>query len=960
MNSLRQRPPTPWPLLILFAVISAGAIFIGKFYYHTQEKRAFESNQQELSSVADLKVGQILQWRRERLSDGNYLSQNISFNRRLSDFISDSNNKKLRYLLLNHLKTLIDNYDYRSAVFVDKYGRVKLYYPDQDTVIEDYLKPRLFRIIRNENVQLTDFQQTENVSFVHLDLLVPIRSVNNNDTTITGLLILRIDPQEVLYPLIQSWPVTSKSSETLLFHREGDEIIYLNELRHQENTNLVLRLPVARDKLVAALALQGISETTDAVDYRGKPVIAAMKKIPDSPWYMVAKVDRDEILVKLKGQVSLVLIIVILFILALGALLGFLWWNQRVRFYREKYEAELDRLALIRHYDYILKYANDIIFLLDKDYVIIEINDKALETLQYRREELIGQTIKVLLPSDVIEGLNNDLRVLNEVGYSTFETEQIRKDGSVLPIEVSARMVDIEGIKYYQAICRDITERRRSEETLRESEERFRKIFEESPFCMVMSGKDMCFIRANSAFCNMIGYTEDELMGLTFKSFTHPNYIGNDEVSLLRLVAGDIPVYHTEKRYIRKDGKIIWGSTTVSIIRNSNGEVQLFLVMVEDITSRRIAEEELEKSISLMKATLESTADGILVVDSEGKIVQYNKKFAEMWRIPEEILNTMQDEAALQYVLVQLKYPDDFIDKVKHLYSDNEAITEDFLEFKDGRFFERYSQPQKIGGNTAGRVWSFRDITARKNVETALIAAKEKAEESDRLKTAFLHNVSHEIRTPMNAILGFSTLLSEPGLSKTDRNQFTEIIFQSGNQLLSIINDIVDLATIETGQVKVNLKEINLHTALKELSGQFSYKEKASKINLSLKTHLKEVTIVTDNTKLVQIFSNLINNAFKFTQKGKISFGYDLKDDYVEFFVIDTGIGIPPEHQSRIFDRFYQVDNAISRQYTGTGLGLSICKAYVELLGGKIWLVSSPGKGTEFYFTLPYRVPGEV
>jgi PAS domain S-box-containing protein len=949
MNSLRQRPATPWPLLILFAVISAGAILIGKFYYHNQEKHAFENSQQELSSVADLKVRQILQWRRERLSDGNYLSQNISLNRRLSDFISDSKNKTLRYLLVSDLKSLINNYDYRAAVFTDKYGRVKLQYPDQDTVIGNYLQPRLSRIIRNENVQLTDFQQTEKVSFVHLDLLVPIRSVNKSDTTITGLLILRIDPQEVLYPLIQSWPVTSKTSETLLFHREGDEIVYLNELRHQENTKLVLRLPVTSDKLAAALALQGLNETTDAVDYRGMPIIAAMRKIPDSPWYMVAKVDREEVLDKLKGQVSLVLIIVILFILASGAFLGFLWWNQRVRFYREKYEAELDRLALIRHYDYILKYANDIIYLLDKDFVIIEINDKALETFQYKREELIGQTIKVLLPSDVIDGLNNDVKILNEVGYSTFETEQIRKDGSVLPIEVSARMVDIEGIKYYQAICRDITERKHAEETLRESEERFRKIFEESPFCMVMSGKDMCFIRANSAFCNMIGYTEDELMGLTFKSFTHPDHISNDEVSLLRLVAREIPVYHTEKRYIRKDGQVIWGSTTVSIIHNSKGEIQLFLVMVEDITSRKIAEEELEKSISLMKATLESTADGILVVDSGGKIVQYNKKFAEMWQIPEEVLKTMEDEAALQYVLGQLKYPDDFIDKVKHL-----------LEFKDGRFFERYSQPQRIGGRTAGRVWSFRDITARKNVEAALIAAKEKAEESDRLKTAFLHNVSHEIRTPMNAILGFSTLLSEPGLSETDRSQFTEIIFQSGNQLLSIINDIVDLATIETGQVKINLKEISLYATLKELSEQFSYKEKAGKISLSLKTHLKEAKIVTDSTKLVQIFSNLINNAFKFTQKGKISFGYDLKDDFVEFFVKDTGIGISPEHQSRIFDRFYQVDNAISRQYTGTGLGLSICKAYVELLGGKIWLMSSPGKGTEFYFTLPLKVPGKI
>ncbi len=206
--------------------------------------------------------------------------------------------------------------------------------------------------------------------------------------------------------------------------------------------------------------------------------------------------------------------------------------------------------------------------------------------------------------------------------------------------------------------------------------------------------------------------------------------------------------------------------------------------MVEDITSRKSAEAELEKSFSLQNATLESTADGILVVNSEGKVVRYNRKFAEMWRIPESVLGKWKIRPALSFVMDQLKNPDDFINKVKDLYSDPEAITSDILEFSDGRVFDRYSQPQKIGGKTVGRVWSFRDITERKKAEAELIAAKEKAEESDRLKTAFLHNVSHEIRTPMNAILGFSALLNEPGISDEERSQFTDVIFQSGNQLL--------------------------------------------------------------------------------------------------------------------------------------------------------------------------------
>jgi signal transduction histidine kinase len=248
------------------------------------------------------------------------------------------------------------------------------------------------------------------------------------------------------------------------------------------------------------------------------------------------------------------------------------------------------------------------------------------------------------------------------------------------------------------------------------------------------------------------------------------------------------------------------------------------------------------------------------------------------------------------------------------------------------------------------------DITSRKKATDELIAAKEKAEESDRLKTAFLHNVSHEIRTPMNAIIGFSTLLNEPDLTEEDRHQYVDIIFQSGSQLLSIINDIVDIANVESGQAKVNLTEINLNSMMKRLNEQFSINAKKNNVSINLKATLPDEnsSIKSDNTKLVQILSNLINNAVKFTKYGRIDFGCVLKDKFLEFFVKDTGIGIPPEYHSRIFDRFYQVDSAVSRQYTGTGLGLSICKGYVELLGGTLGVESEPGKGTLFVFTIPY------
>ena len=411
-------------------------------------------------------------------------------------------------------------------------------------------------------------------------------------------------------------------------------------------------------------------------------------------------------------QLLLARLMIIFFVFAFGAIIGWVIWHQRVRYYRAKYEAELDRLAVRKHFDF-------------------------------------------------------------------------------------------------------------AEGTLKESEEKFRKIFEESPVAILMSDNSFKIIRMNPSFCKLLGYEENEIIDLTFRDFTHPDHIKNDEMSLIELTEGKIPNYRTEKRYLRKNGSVIWGSTTISVIRDSQDQVQYFLAMVEDITMRKESEFQIEESNSLLRATLESTADGILVVDLNGKIVQFNRKFAEMWKIPETILDSRDDEKALSFVRNQLKEPDSFLTNVKHLYENPDSVSFDRLEFCDGRVFERYSQPQKVSNETVGRVWSFRDITQRKIAEDQLIKAKDKAEESDRLKTAFLNNISHEIRTPMNAIVGFTTLLDDPDLQAGNRKQYIDIIYQSSNQLLSIITDIVDISNIETGQTKVTLNQININSEIRNLYEQY-------------------------------------------------------------------------------------------------------------------------------------------
>jgi signal transduction histidine kinase/ActR/RegA family two-component response regulator len=253
------------------------------------------------------------------------------------------------------------------------------------------------------------------------------------------------------------------------------------------------------------------------------------------------------------------------------------------------------------------------------------------------------------------------------------------------------------------------------------------------------------------------------------------------------------------------------------------------------------------------------------------------------------------------------------------------------------------------------------DITQHKQMELELIKAKEKAEENDQLKTAFMQNMSHEILTPMNAIKGFSELLLKNYNNETKLQKYTKIINNRCNDLLDIINDILDIAKIESGQIPVNMEECNLDFLFNELTIQFKeYQQRQDKehitFNLQKNCDPSITVILTDKGKLKQIFINLLTNAFKFTEKGKINGGCKFENNNLIFYVSDTGIGIPAEKQNLVFERFAQLRQAENKAIGGTGLGLSIVKGLVSLMGGEMFLVSESGKGSTFSFTLPFKI----
>jgi signal transduction histidine kinase/CheY-like chemotaxis protein len=253
------------------------------------------------------------------------------------------------------------------------------------------------------------------------------------------------------------------------------------------------------------------------------------------------------------------------------------------------------------------------------------------------------------------------------------------------------------------------------------------------------------------------------------------------------------------------------------------------------------------------------------------------------------------------------------------------------------------------------------DITEQKKYERELIRAKEKAEESDRLKTAFLANMSHEIRTPMNTIIGFSELLNIGHLPESKIKDYTEIIKNKGNLLLTLIDDIIEVSKFESGKLNITYSETNVENIINELKTQYDQKRiKDGKESIVISTKIPESenpVIYTDPGRLQQILSNLLSNALKFTEKGSIEFGFEFNEsDKITLFVKDTGIGLNKEQQKIIFNRFKQLEETVTRQFGGSGLGLTISKGIVELLGGKIWVESEIKKGSTFYFNLPREV----
>jgi PAS domain S-box-containing protein len=482
-----------------------------------------------------------------------------------------------------------------------------------------HIKEQVRKVVQSREILFSDLYISESSSNIYIDILVPLRVSDKKTNKVIGVVLLRIDPSKLLFPIVQSWPMPSRTSETLLIERQGDSIIYLNELRHLKNTPLTFRLPIAYEQLPASMAVRGNEGTVEGSDYRGIPVLAGIKKIPDSPWFMVAKVDQEEIYAPLRVQTFLIGLTAALLVFSLTTAFGFLWRHQRALYYRKQYESEIEHQALVKHFDYLIKYANDIIILADEHFNIREVNNRALETYGYTREELLRLNVENLHTPETVKDFRESINTLDEYKGERYETMHQRKDGTTFPIETSLRLIEIEGEKFYQAIIHDITERRRTEEMLRTVE----FSMDQASDAIYWMNREAGFLYVNNQACHSLGYSREELLNLHLWDIDPVFPRGQWETDWVENQRNmDIGSYQTmETLHRRKDGSTF--PVDVSGKHILFGRIEMHVVSVRDITERKRAEEELRESEKRYRSLIEVSPDTV-AVHANGRIVYVN------------------------------------------------------------------------------------------------------------------------------------------------------------------------------------------------------------------------------------------------------------------------------------------------------------------------------------------------
>ncbi|MBI9069669.1 MAG: PAS domain S-box protein [Salinivirgaceae bacterium] len=657
--------------------------------------------------------------------------------------------------------------------------------------------------------------------------------------------------------------------------------------------------------------------------------------------------------------------------------------SERIRYEKDLLEAKENAVASEQYLENIINNIGDPVFVKNDKSQLLLVNDAFCTIFLLSKEQVIGKT----LAEDVTEEEREQFLKIDNLVLLTGKEHIIEESLTVRGGEKrtistrKSRYIDAHGQKFLIGIIRDITDRKQSEEELinakekaEESEVRFRAFTEQSPISIYITNIEGDCVYANDKWLEIAGMKLDEALGKGWANAIHPDDHEQIRKGWYKSVKSN-GKWSYEYRFKNKDGIITWVEGTAKKLLNEKNELLGYLGTNVNIDESKRAKSELIKAKEKAEESERKLAESLIDLELAHKIAEIGN-----WHLNPEIGILQWSDEIYNIYERDRKLGPPHIDEYKKMYSPEQyevfsnaiglAITKGekydiVLKYtspsKKEKWIRAICSPDSLKKSDKGYFLrsTIQDITKLKEVEAELIKAKERAEESDSLKTGFLTNMSHEIRTPLNAVLGFSQLLLKNNLSDAEKKKFSEYIRINGEGLAKIIDDIIDISKLQSNQLLIKNTDFNLHLLISELDNYYRniliQKSKSHlKFNLQIPNVLeKDFFINSDQQRLKQVLNNLISNAVKYTAKGQITFGCEIFEDMLLFFVEDTGYGISEKNLTQIFERFAQFSPQYVSKQEGTGLVLSISKNLVTLLGGELKVESKINEGSKFYFQIP-------
>jgi len=615
-----------WKHIAVFGLYALMVLFLGIMNLKVQRTNLIRLTAERLESISKYKAAEISNWVRERRNDAKYVSRTGNMHEYINRFIDHPEREDLRRYLLDHIKPMQDNYGYENILLVDSTGKTFV------SVIPfgDCLSTDAQGAIRNSfkfwNTWFSSFYYCKYHRKIHIDYYSPVYGESDDSTTLRAILLLRVDPSSFIYPLIQSWPVRSRTSETLLVENKDDSVVFLNELRHKSGTALRLKMPVNNALLPAAMAAKGYTGFNQGVDYRGVDVLFYSRNVSGTPWYIISKTDLDEALESLSYWWIRTLPAVLIMIL-LGLIVLYIIYLQRKKdHFNNLYKLESQRLILTQHYEMVMQRANDIILLLDEKGTITDCNEKALSVYGYSRDELVGFNASKIISPEAQPPYRQRLTAEPPEEGFLYDSIHVKKDGTRFPVEVSSRVIYFQGKKYYNGIVRDFSERARYQLMLIQERNRAQNYLNIAGSVIIVLDHEGNIELINKKGSELFGYPQDEIIGKSwFDHFIPANVRTTVREVFTQLMSGNIegPEFF-ENSVLTATGEQLILHWHNALIKDENGRVTGTLSSGEDVTVLRAKERELERLNQELEARVQVRTGQLEVANKDLESFSYS------------------------------------------------------------------------------------------------------------------------------------------------------------------------------------------------------------------------------------------------------------------------------------------------------------------------------------------------